>query len=168
MIAHEGRRVGAFADPGARGIMRVARAFAPVASLAAAIVALGCGIGSGDSVRRYTYSPDFNYLTQDQLESTMGRFARLVSQLNAIMAAGSEIDAAEREQIIALLRGLEEQARALGPGGWPSNHPRISTHVDAFRRDLERARLAAERDPPNYFWAGSVSAACSHCHSPRG
>jgi len=34
----------------------------------------------------------------------------------------------------------------------------------AFRRDIEMARLAAERDPPNYFLAGSVAGSCSYCH----
>jgi hypothetical protein len=145
MIAHEGRRI---------------------ATLAVALIAIGCGAGVGESLRRHTYSPDFNYLTQEQLETTMGRFAGLVSQLNAIMAADPEIDAAERERIITLLRRLEAESRALGPGGWPSNHPRIGAHVDSFRRDLERARRDAERDPPNYFWAGSISAACSYCHAP--
>jgi hypothetical protein len=137
-----------------------------LALLAAAVLALGCGWGFGDSLRRHTYSPDFNYLTQEQLETTMGRFARLVTQLNAIMAADPEIDAAERERIIDLLRRLEDESRALGPGGWPSNHPRISAHVGSLRRDVERARQAAERDPPNYFWAGSISGACSYCHAP--
>jgi uncharacterized membrane protein YebE (DUF533 family) len=136
-------------------------------AFAAAVLASGCSPGLGDTLRRHTYSPEFNYLSQEQLETTMGRFARLLTQLNAIMAADAEIDAAERERIVALLRGLEAESRALGPGGWPSNHPQITAHVGAFRRDVERARLAAEREPPNYFWAGSISAACSYCHSAR-
>jgi hypothetical protein len=137
------------------------------ALLVAVAVIAACGTGLGE-LRRHTYGPGFNYLTQDQLETTMGRFARLVTQLNAVMAADAdpEIDAAERAHIIELLRRLEHEAQALGPGGWPSNHPRISRHVDSLRRDLERARQAAEREPPNYYWAGSISGACSYCHAP--
>lgn len=155
------------AERGHRGRLRSAGRPVAAAAFAAAILASGCSSDLGDRVRRHTYSPEFNYLSQEQLETTMGRFARLLTQLNAIMAADAEIDAAERERIVVLLRGLEAESRALGPGGWPSNHPRISAHVDAFRRDVERARQAAEREPPNYFWAGSISAACSYCHSAR-
>jgi hypothetical protein len=131
------------------------------------VLVLGCSNGFGASIRPHTYPLDFNYLSQDQIESTMGQFAQLVGRLNTIMAADAEIDAGERAQVIDLLLQLETRARELGPGGWPSNHRRISIHVDSLREDLRRARTAAERNPPSYFWAGSISAACTHCHAPR-
>jgi hypothetical protein len=142
-------------------------ALACVALLMAWVATLGCSNDFGASIRRHTYPPDFNYLSQDQIESTMGQFAQLVLRLNAIMEADPEVDEAERALVIDLLRQLEVQTRALGPGGWPSNHPLIGARVDSLRDDLQRARIAAERDPPNYFWAGSISAACTNCHAPK-
>jgi outer membrane murein-binding lipoprotein Lpp len=138
-----------------------------LAVVSGSLLLLGCSNGVGESVRRHTYPPDFNYLSQDQIESTMGQLAHLVTRLNAVMAAETEIDASTQAEIVTLLGELEEKARALGPGGWPSNHPRISAHVDSLRDDLRRARIAAEKSPPNYFWAGSISGACTYCHAPR-
>lgn len=39
----------------------------------------------------------------------------------------------------------------------------ISANVDLLRQDIQQARKAAERDPPNYFYAGAVSGACLYC-----
>jgi hypothetical protein len=64
----------------------------------------------------------------------------------------------------SLLAGMEEAAASLGPAGWPSNHPQIGANLDRLWRDIEHARRAAEREPPNYFYAGVVSGACLYCH----
>ena len=142
-------------------------ALARMALLMASVATLGCSNDFGASIRQHTYPPDSNYLSQDQIESTMGQFAQLVLRLNAIMEADPEVDEAERALVIDLLRQLEVQTRALGPGGWSLNHPLIGARVDSLRDDLQRARIAAERDPPNYFWAGSISAACTNCHASK-
>jgi hypothetical protein len=133
----------------------------------AAGLCLACGPDRAASWRAFTYGPDFNYLTQKQIETTMGQLALGVEQLNAVMEAGPEIDSEERELILSLLSQMEQDTKPLGLGGWPSNHPRISTNVERLREDLRRAQRAVEAEPPNYFWVGSISAACSHCHAPR-
>jgi hypothetical protein len=48
-----------------------------------------------------------------------------------------------------------------------SNHPRIQEHAPHLRADLDRALLAVKKDPPNYYYAGVVSGACTYCHAPR-
>jgi hypothetical protein len=52
----------------------------------------------------------------------------------------------------------------LDPTGQRTNHPLIERNVAAFRRNLALAREGAERTPPNYFLAGSISGECSSCH----
>jgi len=124
----------------------------------------GCSPRAARTVRRFTYPPDFNYISNQQLKSAMWRLAQGVTRLNKLMTAGSERGDTPRDEVVGVLDSMEEAAKALGPGKWPSNHPRIGDNVDALRRDIHRARLAAQHDPPDYFFAGTISGACLYCH----
>lgn len=116
-------------------------------------------------MRRYTYPPDFNYVSAEDLESAMWRLARGVNKLDGIMRTGSVSGEYPQDEILALLEDMEAAAESLGPGNWPSNHPRISENVEVLRRDIYRARVGAQSRPPDYFFAGTVSGACLYCHS---
>jgi hypothetical protein len=67
---------------------------------------------------------------------------------------------------VELLRAMEQVARALGSDEVRSNHAKLDLGSDAFRERLAAARRAAQRDPPDYYLAGSVSGACRYCHHP--
>ena len=133
--------------------------------LAAGGVWLACSPGGLERLREHTYPPSFNYISAEQLQSTMWKLADHASRLDGLMRASRDGNEALRAQVIWQLTEMDRAAESLGPAGWPSNHPRVSRNVDAFRRDLEAARHAVELDPPNYYLAGSVSGACVHCHA---
>jgi len=133
--------------------------------LAAACAWLACSPGGLERLREHTYPPSFNYISAEQLQSTMWKLADHASRLDQLMRASRDGDETLRAQVIWQLTEMDRAAASLGPAGWPSNHPRVSRNVDGFRRDLEAARHAVELDPPNYFLAGSVSGACVHCHA---
>jgi len=137
------------------------------ACLSVVLLLLSCTGDLGSTLRRHTYPPDFKYLTDEQVRSTMGQMAQLLSRLQGAMETEEDVDESARREIVALLRQLEDRARELGPGGWPSNHPEIRANVGRLRDDLQRARVAASSDPPNYYWAGAVSATCTICHASR-
>ena len=44
----------------------------------AALLALACADGSMEDLRRHTYPPDFKYISQEKLESTMWQLAAQV------------------------------------------------------------------------------------------
>jgi hypothetical protein len=126
---------------------------------------LGCTQVELEQLREHTYPPSFNYISAEQMQSTMWQLADHAAKLDRLMRTSGDGDEALRAQVIWRLAEMERVALALGPGDWPSNHPRVSRNVESFRSELESARRAAELDPPSYFLAGSVSGACVQCHA---
>jgi hypothetical protein len=142
-------------------------------AIALACVLLSCsgtdsGMRSGmEELRAHTYPPDFNYISQTQLESTMWQLADLISKLDETLGSTAASDAERRARAVRLLSDMEQASLALGPGDWPSNHPRVSRNVEQFREEIRKARRDLALDPPSEFRAGSVSGACLHCHQAR-
>ena len=133
--------------------------------LAAATSIMACTDGMTGALRRHTYPPPFNYVTREQLKSAMWRLAGDTYELDALLRRSSGPPAASQQRVVALLADMGDAASSLGPAGWPSNHPKIGENVDRLRQDIQSARQAAERKPPNYFYAGAVSGACLYCHA---
>ena len=118
-------------------------------------------------LRRHTYPPDFKYIDRTQLRSAMWQLADDVSALDGVMRAPGPIDAARRADVERLLTAMLVATSALQSQGRPTNHPRMSDHVEGFRRDVTQALAAVRADPPNYYLVGTVSGTCLTCHSPE-
>jgi hypothetical protein len=54
-------------------------------ALAAAIAWIGCSSAALERLRRHTYPPTFNYITEDQLKSTMWELASHTNQLDRLL-----------------------------------------------------------------------------------
>lgn len=126
-----------------------------------------CNGSFSEWIRDRTYPPDFNYIPAEKLESTMWQLASQASRLEDLLEEPEPELLRARAEIAALLAAMEETSRALGPAGWPSNHPHISQNVDQFRKRLASARLEVERDPPGHAEARRVTTACLDCHRGR-
>jgi len=124
---------------------------------------LGC-VDTAKQVRQYTYPPDFRYITREELRSTMWQLAYYQRELNQLMR-GPDTPAQHRQEIIDQLRAMESAAARLG--GWPSNHPLVEMNLPSFRRDIQTAREAVERDPPNFLLVSAITGACVYCHRGR-
>jgi cytochrome c553 len=133
-------------------------------ALALGMASLACGGNGLERLREHTYPPTFNYIPHERLTSTMWALADHVSRLDAVMRDTSLADEARQQQVVAELTAMDATAEALGPGDWPSNHPKVSRNIERFRADVELARHAAQMSPPNYFLAGSIAGACLNCH----
>ncbi len=139
----------------------------------ALLVLTGCGaFGGGDEapgerLRRATYPPGFNYVPEEKLRSTMWHLGAQLQQLDDLLADEPTPDPARRREVADLLDAMLRTTNALGPGGWPSNHPEIPRNVEQLRADLERARFAVNMDPPNDFFARELSTTCLRCHGQK-
>ena len=130
---------------------------------------LACGAlvacaGFSAWLRQYTYPPDFEYITQEQLRSTMWQLARQVRELQLLMLEPTSTNERQRQKVVELLMTMEHTTSQLNTSGRPSNHPVIDHNLDALRRDIALARASVEKNPPNYFLVGSVTGACVYCH----
>lgn len=143
-----------------RGRSGIARA---TGVLAASILLASCS-GALDATRRHTYAPDFNYITDAQLQGAMWQLAAGTSRLDEILASGSPVSFEERRSVIQILQSMQAAADSLGPEGWPSNHPRITEHLPRFQEQLARAVRNVQLEPPSYYLAGTISGACHACH----
>jgi len=137
--------------------------------LGCAVVALAaaCSNDGSGTLRKHTYPPDFNYIPPEQLKSVMWQLAAEVRQLENAVHRAEAGEPVSPAAVAQLLDQMEQSAGQLGQGGDPSNHPRISQNVERLRADIRRARRGVGLDPPNYFWAGSLSGACRYCHAPQ-
>ena len=136
-------------------------------ALAAALGSLACSGDPLEQLRAHTYPPSFTYIPEEKLHDTMWQLADGVSKLDRLMleppASGEALQAA----VLAELDAMQGSAVALGPTGWPTNHPGLSRNLGAFRDALRAARRDAALVPPNYYLAGSISGACTSCHTAR-
>jgi hypothetical protein len=118
------------------------------------------------SVRQYTYPPDFRYIEREQLRSAMWRLAYHVRELDRAVDGG-KAPSEKRGEILKQLDGMDAALQILDTSGWPSNHPKIDMNLPKFRQDIRLARAAAERNPPNFVQAHSLTGACVYCHGAR-
>jgi hypothetical protein len=139
--------------------------------LAAAVVAFIL-IGSGCTdltarMRRYTYPPNFTYITEEQLRSTMWRLAEQIRWLDAVLRDDSRVEPDRQQTVLDLLDEIDAMASEIDGSGVGTNHPLLDAHLPRFRDDLALARSAAASDPPYYALAGEVAGACVYCHESR-
>jgi hypothetical protein len=127
----------------------------------------GCSESTKKEIRTWTYPPDFNYISSSELSSIMAEIAIEVAALDTLLRATDAPDEITRQEVVQRLQALDRAAKRLGPGGWPSNHPRIADNAERFQRDIAQALNAAQKQPPQYYLAGSISGSCSICHGPR-
>jgi hypothetical protein len=110
-------------------------------------------------------APDFDYLGQQKVQSTMSELAGTVNELDRIMRRHDGIDRDEHRRVVALLRKIESLIDALTPEE-RAGHPLLESELGKLERDVRRALETVEWTPPNYYFAGAISGACVYCHSP--
>ena len=91
--------------------------------------------------------------------------AELVGIDRAITAPTAEL---RQKGVTAGLDRILAITRELSKGDLRRSHPLMENEIDGFLADVDKARVAAAAEPPNYYWAGRLHAACVRCHDPEG
>ncbi|MFK7895626.1 MAG: hypothetical protein AB8G23_07300 [Myxococcota bacterium] len=139
----------------------------PLLALATlAAFALGCVTETPAGPFRTTMAaPDLEYIPPAKIKTTMWVLAAEIKHLERLIDESSSADIhAKRPMVVASLERMRLAARNLDQPGRSSQHPIINQHLERFVRRLERARIAAERNPPNFFPASTVAGSCFVCH----
>jgi hypothetical protein len=148
-------------------VTHASRALAALATLAAlGFASISC---EGDTMRRVRmsqYPPDFHYITEGEIRSTMGELAVNVVALDETLSQEGGPRPEERDEVIAILKRMRGLAGQLKKGS-KSNHPRIDDNAPRLRHDIERALVRASATPPVYYDAGRLVGACTYCHVQR-
>lgn len=126
-----------------------------------------CQNGVLETVRKVTYPPDFNYISDKKLTNTMQTFAWYTTLLDNSFRDTSSISRDQRLSAIGILEKMEKLSLDLGTETLTSNHNIISFNIDQFRQRIIDARQGLQQNPPNYYRVGAVSGYCLNCHSRR-
>lgn len=129
------------------------------------LMLISCANGVLETVRKVTYPPDFNYISDEKLTSTMQQFAWYTTLLDNSLRDTTPVPEEQRLNAISILHKMENMSHKLGEENLSSNHNIVSFNIDQFRQNIINARNSLQQDPPNYYLAGAVSAYCLNCHS---
>ena len=130
------------------------------------VLALGSGLALsacadlGASIRPYTYPPNFTYISDEKLESTMWQLAEEVRWLDAVLRDETRTEPDRQQTVLRLLDQIDETTRELGTDRGVTNHPLLDAHLPRLRDDVALARSAVASNPPHYVLAGAVTGAC--------
>jgi hypothetical protein len=127
----------------------------------------GCQNGILENVRKVTYPPDFNYISEQKLTDTMQTFAWYTTLLDNNLRDTASVTRDQRLSAISILKKMEKLSLQLGTESLSSNHNIISFNIDQFREKITDARIGLQQEPPNYYLVGEVSGYCLNCHSKR-
>jgi hypothetical protein len=135
--------------------------------LSGLLVVSACQNGALETVRKVTYPPDFNYISEQKLTSTMQSFAWYTTLLDNYLRDTSKVTREQLLESIRILEKMEKLSLQLGTETLSSNHDILSFNIDAFRNSIIEARKGLQQNPPNFYLAGSLSGYCLNCHSLR-
>ena len=133
--------------------------------IAIACAAAACA-GSTEALRKITYPSSFQYLSDQELRTAMGRLAKGVVELDVIVREPEPTRSERIAELLEILRSMRSTASSISKGG-DTNHPRIDRYLPNLIDDIDRAIAAANDRSPNYFYVGSVVGGCEYCHQPR-
>lgn len=139
----------------------------PGVRIAASVVAFGvvACVGPREAVEPEAPAPDFNYISDEQLQSAMWQLAAGVKSLEAIFGNQEPVTRSDRLEVLRILDQMILAADELGPDGVSTNHPRVSIGLGPFREKLAIARNSVAMEPPRYYLVGNLSGTCFACHS---
>jgi hypothetical protein len=136
------------------------------------VVALGVAMTIGAScmrapatIQELTYPPDFSYIPQERIQSSMWILAAEVRRLDELLRATPDgANLAVQRKIQSSLRRMAAAVEQIDHPGRATQHPALNRHLNRFAERIAGAQRGADRTPPNYFQASSLSGSCFLCH----
>ena len=136
-------------------------------ALSLIIVSVAPGCARSTEVMREVPDPSsFAYLSDDEVNTAMGRLAQEVVELDEALQVTEATRQQYNDSLLEILRSMRSSAASLSKTG-ETNHPRIDRFLPILIDDINHAIIAAENLSENYYYAGAVIGACEYCHLPR-
>lgn len=139
-----------------------------MATAAAVTLVLGLGLACqnmGSPIQGRTSPPNFSYLPAERLRSSMWILAGEVKRLDELLSVPADPhDARLQHEVRDALRRMAAAVEQIDQPGQTTQHPALDRHLHRFGERLTLARRGAAHDPPNYFYASTLSGSCFLCH----
>lgn len=127
-------------------------------------------------IRLLTYPSSFKWIAGAELDKNMQDMAYSLGKID-LMIEEEVSPGSNNSEILLELQKLESIATSLSPAGTgisqgtvvepTSNHALLDTNIDRFIEQILRARLQAEKVPPDYYGIGQLTGGCISCHQLR-
>jgi hypothetical protein len=153
------------------------RSWMMISAILIVVVVSGSLVTCAQKIRSLTYGPDLAYFDNKDLTSVMAQLAVSAKHLEKILSeditvgsansleATQKLSALQRQaKVVAELKKMHEIATSFSKNPQATKHPIYGESLDHFLSDLSRAQRAVDQDPPNYFWAGTITGSCATCH----
>lgn len=131
--------------------------------LSAVLVISGCN-DIAAMVRKVTYPPDFNYVSEQEFRSRMDQLAFQLQLLDRALVKVNTEQSIQQQQVLDTLRNIERIGSSLQAGEAGSSHPFLQDFMDDFVTDVRKSRTAASMEPASYYRAGRLAGGCVNCH----
>ena len=136
------------------------------------IVALGVAVTLGAScmrvpasIQKLTVPPNFYYIPEERIHSSMWMLAAEVQRLDELLrTAPDSANLAAQRAIQSGLRRMAVAVEQIDHPGRTTQHSALNLHLSRFAQRIANAQRGADRNPPNYFYASTLSGSCFLCH----
>jgi|GEM_PF-4101669 len=133
------------------------------------VLALAIASACGPAVPAQTAEPKpppkINVMPKGEIHSAMWELAGAVTELDAHMRYE---ETANQTTVTDNLRRMVQSIDRIADTDLRETHPMLSSNIDLFRADVQKALDAASGEQPNYYLAGAVTGGCVYCHDPGG
>lgn len=133
-------------------------------SFALLVLAFLTACSGGGGFPQIASPPPFDYADGAELRSQMHQLAFGLQQLDMALVSATERDRNSQDEIVNQLSSIARIGNDLREGDMSTNHIFLRNDMANFLSAVNRARMSAQSNPPNYYMAGRVSGACVNCH----
>ena len=151
-----------------RTSMTTPKAIVRTASVVALIVAMAFVASCmqvPQSIQKHTVPPDFYYIPEDRIESSMWMLAAEIHRLDELLRTPRDsTNVGLQREIQGSLRRMAVAVEQIDHPGRTTQHPALNRNLSRFADRIANAQRGVDRTPPNYFQASALSGSCYLCH----
>lgn len=117
------------------------------------------------SIQKHTVPPDFYYIPEDRIESSMWMLAAEIHRLDELLRTSRDsTNVGLQREIQRSLRRMAVAVEQIDHPGRTTQHPALNRNLSRFADRIANAQRGVDRTPPNYFQASALSGSCYLCH----
>jgi len=136
-----------------------------VAALSVAMMIVGSCMQVPESIQKHTVPPNFYYIPQDRIESSMWMLAAEIHRLDELLRISPDsTNVGLQREIQGSLRRMAAAVEQIDHPGRTTQHPALNRNLSRFADRIAKAQRGVDRTPPNYFQASALSGSCYLCH----
>lgn len=121
-------------------------------------------LASCTAIRSASYPPNFVYLDEKQVRSTMHKLAISIGKLDTLLQQPDTLAISRKDDVLTELDTIIVATDGMAADASISSHRLITDNMGRFRHSVWQARAAVEQDVPDYAPTSQLVTQCLDCH----